>query len=128
MRPKDGRALSSGDENQQDQDLADIAVEIGDLLRNVLTSPNEPNELIQESKTTSEPKSPRDSYHFYPVDLVHRLDRLTVARHEVERRGARVSASLSEEIRQTVHELNETRPPRSGDTLAGATLVGRRTN
>lgn len=31
-RPKDGRALSSGDENQIDQDLADLSLEINSLL------------------------------------------------------------------------------------------------
>ncbi len=31
-RPKDGRALSAGDENQIDQDLADLALEINNLL------------------------------------------------------------------------------------------------
>ena len=31
-RPKDGRALSAGDENQIEQDLADLALEINNLL------------------------------------------------------------------------------------------------
>jgi hypothetical protein len=31
-RPKDGRALSAGDDNQIDQDLADLALEINGLL------------------------------------------------------------------------------------------------
>ena len=32
-RPKDGRPLSAGDENQIDQDLADLALEINSLLK-----------------------------------------------------------------------------------------------
>ena len=48
---------------------------------------------------------------FYPVDLVDKLDELTVARNKRQKRGKPTEQSLKDDISQTVRELMDVRPP-----------------
>jgi formylglycine-generating enzyme required for sulfatase activity len=81
------------------------------------------NEAPKASEKPSLESAFLASYSFYPADLVDRLDRLTVKRYETEKRLGRIEQSLKDEIRDVVRELNAIRPPRAGDTVAGAELI-----
>ena len=141
-RPKDGHPISGGNEHQQDQDMADIATEVGYILKRLAKEkkeqreqspeyqarPKEPHQLVTNMTQKARMNRAADAvsngpYLFYPPGMVEKLDALTVRRYKIENRGSKVEQSLRDEIRSVVRDLQDTRPPRSGDIVAGAELI-----